>query len=71
MNTSPKIIIFSTGVRLQAIKCAINGRKQWRWIAVGFEEDSYLNGKTINPTEYSDDPKKMIDFFDCDKNSKE
>lgn len=65
-----KIIIFSTGVHLQAIKCTINGKEQWRWVAVGFEDDSYLDGKAINPSEYSGDSKKMIAFFDCDENSK-
>jgi len=37
-----KIGIFSTGVHLQTVKCIINGIKQWRWVAVGFEDDSFL-----------------------------
>ncbi|PIU83819.1 MAG: hypothetical protein COS68_02020 [Elusimicrobia bacterium CG06_land_8_20_14_3_00_38_11] len=58
-------IIFSTGVHLQAVKCIINGKKQWRWVAVGFEDDSFLNGKTINPMEYANESRKMIQKFDC------
>jgi len=46
--------IFSTGVHLQAIECKIDGQRQWRWVAIGFEDDSYLNGKIIAPNEYAD-----------------
>ncbi len=40
--------IFSTGVFLKPEKCIINGKEQWRWIAAGFEDDSYLYGESIN-----------------------
>ena len=46
--------IFSTGVFLKPEKVIINKKEQWRWIAVGFEDDSFLNGNYINPYEYSD-----------------
>ena len=62
--------IFSTGVHLQAVKCVINGKEQWRWIAVGFEDESYLSGRAINPVEYSDDSRRMITIFNCDRNLK-
>ena len=65
-----KITIFSTGVHLQAVRCAINGKEQWRWVAVGFEDDSYLDGKVINPTEYADDLAQMVRIFEFDKNEK-
>ena len=41
--------IFSTGVFLESAECIISGKKQWRWIAVNFEDESFLNGKVINP----------------------
>lgn len=46
--------IFSTGVFLKPEKCIINGKEQWRWVAVGFEGDSYLNGEYINVYDYAD-----------------
>ncbi len=59
-----KIIIFSTGVHLQAIECVINGIKQWRWVAVGFEDDSFLNGKTVDPIEYANKQNELIEKID-------
>ena len=46
--------IFSTGVFLKPEKCIINGITQWRWIVVGFEGDTYLNGKSIDVYDYAD-----------------
>lgn len=46
--------IFATGVFLQPVKCTINNIEQWRWIAVGFEDDSFYDGETINPYDYAD-----------------
>jgi len=51
--------IFATGVFLQPVKCVINGKEQWRWVAVGFEDDSYLNGEVISPIEYADSIEEM------------
>lgn len=56
--------IFSTGVYLESIECVINGKKQWRWIAVGFEDDSFLDGKVINPIEYAGEKGKLIEEFE-------
>ncbi len=63
MNTKNQTTIFSTGVHLQSIECVIDGKKQWRWIAVGFEDDSFLNGKEINPLEYANEQEKLIGKF--------
>lgn len=52
--------IFATGVFLQPVKCIINNTEQWRWIAVGFEDDSYFDGKIINPVEYAEEIKDLI-----------
>ena len=64
MKTKNKTIIFSTGVHLQSVECAINGKKQWRWIAVGFEDDSFLDGKAVNPVEYGNQEEKLIEKFE-------
>ncbi len=45
--------IFSTGVFLKPQKCIINGIEQWRWIAIGFEDDSYLYGEYIDVYDYA------------------
>lgn len=66
MKKDQKITIFSTGVHLQATKCIFNGKEQWRWVAVGFEDDSYCDGKIINPIEYSDNFEKITIPF-CSK----
>ncbi len=56
--------IFATGVFLQPVKCTINETEQWRWVAIGFEEDSFLNGEAINPIEYADDIDGLIANFE-------
>lgn len=56
--------IFSTGTHLQAIRCFINGKKQWRWVAVGFEDESFLNGREINPIEYAEEQESLIKEFE-------
>lgn len=52
--------IFSTGVFLESVECVINGQKQWRWVAIRFEDDSFLNGSAIIPLEYADKAEKLI-----------
>jgi hypothetical protein len=54
INSNNNTQIFATGVHLQAVECTINGIKQWRWIAVNFEDDSFLNGENVQPIEYAD-----------------
>ena len=55
---SPKITpnskVFATGVHLQAVEVEINGKKQWRWVAVGFEDETYYDGETIDIYDYAD-----------------
>lgn len=58
-----KTEIYSTGVFLESVECVVNGKKQWRWIAVNFEEESFLNGKAVNPIEYSNKREKLIEIF--------
>ena len=57
------LTIYSTGVYLQTVKYIINGKKQWRWVAVGFEDDSFLNGQVINPIIYTDKDSGMVNKF--------
>lgn len=63
MSNNNLMTIFSTGVHLQPVLCVINGMKQWRWVAIGFEDDSFLNGKAINPVEYADKQNDLIERF--------
>jgi hypothetical protein len=55
--------IFSTGVHLQPAECIINGEKQWRWVAVGFEDESFMDGKEINPIEYAKEQEDLVKNF--------
>lgn len=55
--------IFSTGVFLESVERVINNQKQWRWIAVCFEGDSFMNGKEINPIEYAKKQDYLIEKF--------
>jgi hypothetical protein len=52
--------IFATGVFLQPVQCVINGKEQFRWVAVSFEDDSYFDGQVVDPTEYADTLQQMI-----------
>lgn len=63
MKNQKQAIIFSTGVHLQSTECTINGKKQWRWVAVGFEDESFLNGEEINPIEYAQKQKGLVEKF--------
>ena len=58
INESDKI--FATGVHLKPEKVVINGIEQWRWIAVGFEDDSYFDGEVISINEYADGLDKLV-----------
>lgn len=63
MKTKNHITIFSTGVHLQSVECFINGEKQWRWVAVGFEDESFMNGEAINPIEYAEKQEGLVEKF--------
>jgi hypothetical protein len=54
METPSPLLIFSTGVHLQAVEAEINGIKQWRWVAVGFEDDSYREGEVVEAAKYAE-----------------
>lgn len=54
LEITPSSKVFATGVHLQAIEVEINGKKQWRWIVVGFEDDTYFDGETIDVYDYAD-----------------
>lgn len=60
ISISSKDKIFATGVFLQPIKCTINKIEQWRWVAVGFEDDSFLDGEIVNPNEYAESIKDLV-----------
>lgn len=60
INLSDTDKIFATGVFLQPVKCTINNIEQWRWVAVGFEDDSFYDGKIINPYDYADNIQGLI-----------
>lgn len=53
LNITPSSKIFATGVHLQAIEVEINGQKQWRWVVVGFEDDTYFDGEVIDVYDYA------------------
>jgi len=63
MKTKNQTTIFSTGVHLTSEECIINGKKQWRWVATGFEDESFMNGEAINPVEYAEKQKDMVEKF--------
>lgn len=56
--------IFATGVFLEPVKCTINGKEQWRWVAVGFEDDSFYDGFIVDPNEYADNIEEMLNPLD-------
>lgn len=64
MKIKNQMTIFSTGVFLESVECVVNGEKQWRWIAASFEDESFLNGKPINPIEYADRKEKLMKEFE-------
>lgn len=63
MKIKNQTTIFSTGVFLESVECIINGKKQWRWVAVDFEDESFLNGQAINPIEYANKEEKLVEIF--------
>ena len=63
MKTKNQMTIFSTGVHLQSVECVINRKKQWRWVAIGFEDESFMNGEAINPIEYAKEQETLASNF--------
>ncbi len=60
IEIEPNSKIFSNGVFLQAFEVEIDGIKQWRWIAVGFEDDSYFDGQIIDIYDYANSFEGLI-----------
>ena len=58
--------IFATGVFLQPVRCTINQIEQWRWVAAGFEDNSYYDGLVVNPMEYADNLEDMLNPIEED-----
>lgn len=52
--------IFATGVFLQPVKCTINEKQQWRWVAVGFEDESFFGDSVVDPVEYANNLEDML-----------
>jgi hypothetical protein len=46
--------IYTIGAFLKPVQVEINGIKQWRWIVVGFEDSTFLDGKEIEVFDYSE-----------------
>ncbi len=63
MKTKNQTTIFSTGVHLQSVECFVDEEKQWRWVAIGFEDESFLNGEAINPIECAKQQKDLVEKF--------
>lgn len=53
-------VVFTIGAFLKAEKVKINNIEQWRWIVVGFEDDTYFDGELINPVEYAEQFEDLI-----------
>lgn len=45
--------IFATGVFLQPCEIEINGKKQWRWVATSFEDESFQDGQPLDVNAYA------------------
>ncbi len=63
--------IFATGVFLAPLKRLVHGTEEWCWIAVGFEDDSFLNGECINPNESADKLEDLVEYFEDDEEDDE
>ena len=48
---------------MQSVECVINRKKQWRWVAIGFEDESFMNGEAINPIEYAKEQETLASNF--------
>ena len=53
--------IYTTGAYLESIQCIINNKKQWRWVVTSFEEDSFSDGKCIDPLAYGDSENRLLE----------
>lgn len=52
LKLNDEVEIYSTGVFLKAMKVTLNGVEQIRWIAISFEDSSFLDGLEIDVHTY-------------------
>ncbi len=43
--------IFTNGAFVTPVKVKMDGVDEWRWVESTFEDDSFYNGKSVNPIE--------------------
>ena len=46
-------VIFCTGAFLRPVELEINGIKSWRWVMVGSEDSSFLDGEEVLVYDYA------------------
>lgn len=58
MSNKSKILesntLYTVGAFLKPMRVEIGGKKQWRWIVIGFEDSTFLDGKEIDVYDYSE-----------------
>jgi hypothetical protein len=60
IKITPRDKIYASGVYLQAIEVVIDDTKQWRWVSVGFNDDTYFDGETIDVYNYANSFQGLI-----------
>lgn len=53
-------IVYTTGAFLKPIQIDIDGEKQWRWVVIGFEDSSFLDGEDIGLYDYADNIESLV-----------
>lgn len=53
--------VYSNGCTLEAMKCTINGKRQWRWVLTSVQEDVFEDGEEVI---INTSGKKESDLFD-------
>lgn len=60
IKITPRDKIYASGVYLQAIEVVIDDTKQWRWVSVGFNDDTYFDEETIDVYDYANSFQGLI-----------
>ena len=63
-NLKVNDIVYTIGAFLQPLQIEIHGKKQWRWIVVGFEDSTFFDGKEIGVYDYSDTLEGLLEEDD-------
>ena len=59
--------IFTTGAYCEPRQWTdADGKTQWRWIVVGFEDDSYQDGDYVSPVVSADTRDNLMEEIDED-----